>query len=193
MQNTPYSNFFPSVTIPVIDVENIYNIYTSTSNDKLRHDAQIVLSEALLSIIVECTTKSIDHYFLNKEHAAAAVVVDADAALPLPTQTGAPPLPTQPNQTNACGEEHVAADAIMDVDGIYQMATTASLMDTQTQRQEPILQDFFAEGEHVATAITVMDVTEGKDISNELLHHIGDGADSGGIDGCEDIHFPMYT
>jgi hypothetical protein len=89
--------------------------------------------------------------------------------------------------TAACGEEHVA---VMEVDGIYQVAPAASLMDTQAQRQEQIQEELVAEGEHVATAITVMDVTEDKDISNELLEDIGDGAGSGGIDiGCEDIHF----
>jgi len=207
MQNTPYSNFFPSVTIPMIDVENIYNVYTSTTSDKLRHDAQVLFSEVLLSIIIDGTAKSIDHYFLNNDH-AAAVAVDAAAALPLPTQTGALLLPTQPNQTDACGEEHVAVMevdgiyqvdtaacgeehvAVMEVDGIYQVAPAASLMDTQAQRQEQIQEELVAEGEHVATAITVMDVTEDKDISNELLEDIGDGAGSGGIDiGCEDIHF----
>jgi len=74
MQNTPYSNFFPSVTIPVIDVKKIYDAYTSTTNDKLRHEAQVIFSEVLFDIIIERTTKNINQYFLNIEHAAAAAV-----------------------------------------------------------------------------------------------------------------------
>lgn len=85
MQSTPYSNFFPSVTIPIFDVNNIYAVYLSTTSDKLRRDAQVIFSEVLLSIIIDCTKKSIDRYFSNNEHAAAAAV-NAAAMLPLPTQ-----------------------------------------------------------------------------------------------------------
>jgi hypothetical protein len=106
MQNTPYSNFFPSVTIPVTDVKNIYNVYISTTDDKLRHDAQVRFSEVLLSIIIDGTTKSIDHYFLNKDHAAADADADADAAVAV--------------------EEHVA---VMEVNDI-QVTTAALLIDT---------------------------------------------------------------
>jgi hypothetical protein len=86
MQSTPYSNFFPSVTIPIFDVNNIYAVYLSTTSDKLRRDAQVIFSEVLLSIIIDCTKKSIDRYFSNNEHAAAAAAVNAAAMLPLPTQ-----------------------------------------------------------------------------------------------------------
>ena len=73
--------------------------------------------------------KSIDHYFLNKDH-AAATADDADAAAAAAIavdDAAALPLPTQPNQTNACGEENVA---VMEVDDTDQVTTAASLMDT---------------------------------------------------------------
>jgi hypothetical protein len=58
---------------------------------------------------------------------------------------------------NTCGEEHVAAIAVID---------HSSLMDTQVQRQGQIQEERVAEGEHVAAVIAVIDTTKDKDISS---------------------------
>ena len=62
---------------------------------------------------------------------------------------------------NTCGEKPLAVIAVID-----QVATAASLMDTQVLRQGQIPEERVAEGEHVAAVIAVIDTTKDKDISS---------------------------